>query len=139
MLAVMFVAFICELPAAQESGGEPADLQDITLRAEAARKDGRSQDAEALYRRGLENNPRWADGWWLLGLLLYDQSRYPEAETAIKNFMGLQSGSGPAYALLGACTYHAGKFEESLDDLQLAQTLGLGDDKTLSRAVRYYT
>ena len=98
----MFVAFICELPAAQESGGEPADLQDITLRAEAARKDGRSQDAEALYRRGLENNPRWADGWWLLGLLLYDQSRYPEAETAIKNFMGLQSGVGAGLCPAGS-------------------------------------
>lgn len=139
VLVVMFGAFICGIPAAQDTGSEPSDLHDITLRAEAAQREGRSEDAEALYQRGLESNPRWADGWWHLGLLLYDQRKYPETETAIENYMRLKSGSGPAYALMGLCTYHTGKSEESLDDLQLAQTLGLGEDKTLSRAVRYYT
>src|ERR1035438_9600931 len=139
VLVVLFVAFMGEITAAQESGSEPSGLHDITLRAEAARKEGRPQDAETLYRRGLESNPRWAEGWWHLALLLYDQSRYHETETAIENYMGLHSGSGPAYALMGLCAYHAGKFEESLDDLQLAQTLCLGEDKKLSRKVRYYT
>jgi tetratricopeptide (TPR) repeat protein len=139
VLVVVFVAFICESPAAQDSSSETSDLNDITLRAEAAQREGRLEDAEALYKRSLERNPRWADGWWHLGLLLLDQRRYHEAETVIESYMGLQSGSGPAYALRGLCRYHTGRFETSSEDFQRAQTLGLGEDKTLSRAVRYYT
>ena len=50
----------------------------LETRAEAARAAGRLDEAVALYREALAASPRWAEGLWALGTIVYDQDRFAE-------------------------------------------------------------
>ena len=54
----------------------PTRFEAVASQAETARVQDRVSDAIRLYREGTELRPSWADGWWYLGSLLYDQDRF---------------------------------------------------------------
>lgn len=132
-------AWFCALAFAQNSSGGPARPDDIAQKAEAAQQAGRPEEAIGLYRRGLEANPAWADGWWHLALLWYDQGKCVEAEEADRHFIAMYPESGPAHALMGVCLYNNGEFDKALDNLQRAPERSLSGNKALFRSVCYYT
>lgn len=91
----------------------PARFETIAKQAEAARTQDRVVEAIRLYREGTQLRPSWADGWWYLGSLLYDQDRFNEASSAFQHLTGT-SHRGPANAFLGLCDYENGKYDEAL-------------------------
>src|SRR4051794_15509594 len=80
-------------------------FEQIAKQADAARSAEHLNDAMLLYREGLRLRPSWADGWWSLGSVLYDQDRFPEAEDAFRHPVVLNPKRGPADAFLGLCEY----------------------------------
>ncbi len=92
----------------------PARFEAIARQAEAARSQNRAQDAIRLYREGTHLRPSWADGWWGLGSLLYDQDRFSEAATAFQRLLASTTHNGPGHAFLGLCEYETGKYDEAL-------------------------
>ena len=92
----------------------PARFDTIASQAEAARDQDRVRDAIRLYSEGTQLRPAWSDGWWYLGSLLYDQDRFPEAETAFRHLLASTAHRGPAYAFLGLCEYETGKYDDAL-------------------------
>lgn len=91
----------------------PSRFETIAKQAETARTQDRIPDAIRLYREGTQLQPSWADGWWYLGSLLYDEDLFNEASSAFQHLSDT-SYRGPAYAFLGLCEYENGKYEVAL-------------------------
>ena len=92
----------------------PVRFETVASQAEAARIQDHISDAIRLYREGTDLRPSWADGWWHLGSLLYDQDRFAEATAAFRHLLASTSHRGPAYAFLGLCEYETGKDDDAL-------------------------
>jgi tetratricopeptide (TPR) repeat protein len=90
----------------------------LAKKADEARTTDRSNDAIALYERGVHLRPNWTEGWWWLGNLLYDQDRFQEAETAFQRFVATAPKPGPGYAFLGLCEYETRAYDKALGDLR---------------------
>src|SRR4051812_35574432 len=50
-----------------------------------ARLAGRLDEAFGLYTKALAIQPKWTEGWWNVGAILYEKDRYPEARDAFRN------------------------------------------------------
>ena len=61
----------------------------------------RIEDAIGLYRQAVKLRPSWAEGWWFLGELLYDQNQYPEARDALRRLIALDQQVGPGLRAAG--------------------------------------
>jgi tetratricopeptide (TPR) repeat protein len=92
-------------------------FETIARQADAARIAEHVPEAIRLYRAGTELRPSWADGWWYLGSLLYDQDRFNEASSAFQHLTDTPH-RGPAYAFLGLCFYETGKYDEALREFR---------------------
>jgi len=92
----------------------PARFEAVARQAESARVQEHVSDAIRLYREGTDLRSSWADGWWYLGSLLYDQDRFAEATAAFQHLLASTTHRGPAYAFLGLCEYETGKDDDAL-------------------------
>jgi tetratricopeptide (TPR) repeat protein len=110
----------------------------VSKKADEARDSGRLDEAEALYRRALALNPKWAEGWWSLGTLYYDGDRYAEAALAFEKVVALDAKQGTARAMLGLCEFELGQSEKSLQDIETSKSLGVLEDQQLRDVVIYH-
>jgi tetratricopeptide (TPR) repeat protein len=127
--AILLVAFAA--PAS-------ATFDRVANEAAAARQQNRIQDAVVLYRQAVKLRPSWAEGWWFLGELLYDQDKYPEARDALRRLVSLNPKTGPGFAMLGLCEYEAKEYGSALDHINDARRFGLGDDPQAKRVVLFH-
>lgn len=119
MAAVLPFLFLLLASASAAPTSLPKGFPEIAQRADAARKADRMQDAIDLYGAGVRLYPRWKDGWWWLGSLLYDQDRFPEAQAALQHFVQLSPNPAPAYAFLGLCEYETHNYSKALSSFQI--------------------
>ena len=94
-------------------------------------------DAAALYRKALAIQPRWAEGWWALGTLQYDNNQYAPAARAFEKLVALRPANGSAHAMLGLCQVELKQDPAALRNLLSAQDLGVLEDSQLRRVVLY--
>ena len=80
-----------------------------------------------MYRQAVKLRPSWAEGWWFLGELLYDQNQYPEARDSLRRLIDLDRTTGPGFALLGLCEFETKEYDKALNHIYQARRLGLGD------------
>jgi len=92
----------------------PAQVQEIARQAEQAQASDHLPEAVKLYQKGLRLDSKWDEGWWSLGSILYDQDRFPEAQTAFRQFVALSPNPGPGYAFLALCEYETGADDQAL-------------------------
>jgi tetratricopeptide (TPR) repeat protein len=97
---------------------ELADFQSLSARATAARDSNDPSRAIELYKQALESNPKWAEGWWYLGTLLYDGDRYSEGRDALLHLVAVQPSAAPALQILGLCEFETGDYADSLAHIQ---------------------
>src|SRR5216683_6213526 len=88
--------------AAEEQGSAFRRLEE---RAKKASEENRLEEAGRLYARALALRPRWAEGWWSLGTLEYDQDHYSKAALEFEKLIALDSANGTAHAMLGLCQF----------------------------------
>jgi tetratricopeptide (TPR) repeat protein len=118
---------------------EPATFEQISKQAAKAVAEDRSNDAIHLFRAGLKLHHGWAEGWWSLGTLFYDQDRFPEAAAAFRHFLPLTSKRGPAYVFLALCEYETRDYEESLKHFRAWASSGWpGTRETIDVAVFHF-
>src|SRR5437899_985805 len=101
---VAVVAFLALLVTANPTTAQSSrSFEQVAREADVARTFDQGQRAIDLYQEGLKIRPSWSEGWWDLGSLLYDEDRFPEAETAFRRFVAATRKPAPAYAFLGLC------------------------------------
>jgi len=83
-------------------------------------------------------NSDWAEGWWYLGTLFYENNRYPEARPAFQKLVELKPKGGPAWAMLGLCDFEVKDYARALDHLQHGRALGIASNTHLSVVSRYH-
>jgi tetratricopeptide (TPR) repeat protein len=113
-MLVVSLLLALALTTQQPPPAKPRTFEEIAKQADAARTADHIQQAIELYTQGLRLRPSWAEGWWLLGSLLYDQDRFQEARAAFIRFTALTSKPGPAYAFLGLCEYETQDYDAAL-------------------------
>jgi tetratricopeptide (TPR) repeat protein len=101
-----------------------ANVKEIEKQAERAQASDHLNEAIALYQKAVRLDPAWMEGWWSLGSILYDQDRFPEAETAFHRFVALSPRPGPGYAFLGLCEYETRDYDQALQQFRTWATKG---------------
>lgn len=127
-------------PASQAAGADqtPAPPGDIAERAEKARDAGRLQEAIELSRQGVKAEPKWVEGWWFIGTLLYEGDKYAEAKPAFERMIELAPRNGNGFAMLALCEFETKEYEQSLDHMNKARALGINDNIQFNVVVRYH-
>jgi tetratricopeptide (TPR) repeat protein len=124
-------------PAGQGVSGT-ADFETAAKSATAAREAGHADEAIQEYRRALEINSRWEEGWWYLGTLLYDADHYSEAIPVFQKLGELVPNAGPAWNFLGLCEFETRDYRNSLEHLKKGLSLGDADDPETARVAKYH-
>src|SRR5438874_2243099 len=106
---------------------QPVTFDQLSRQASQARERNQLDKAAALYREALKLRPKWNEGWWFLGTLLYDRDQYVEARDAFYQLAALDPKNGKAFAMLGLCEFRTKEYEPALVHLNRARILGLGD------------
>jgi tetratricopeptide (TPR) repeat protein len=114
------------------------DFASLAASADAARQQGDVPRAIELYRRATEKNPNWPDGWWFLGILQYDQNQYQPASDALTRYLQLTPKAAPAFALRGLCEFNTGAYPQSLQDLELSESLGAANQAKNAQILYYH-
>lgn len=117
MVVPSFLVFLLAITSVA-SHAQSNDFPQVARKAEQARTADHTNDAIALYQRGTHLNSSWAEGWWWLGSLLYDQDRFSEAKAAFGRFVAIAPKPGPGYAFLGLCEYETRAYASALGDLR---------------------
>jgi tetratricopeptide (TPR) repeat protein len=115
-----------------------ADFEAVAKPATVAREAGHTDEAIREYRRAVEIYPRWEEGWWYLGTLLYDGDHYSEAIPAFQKLLELVPSVGPAWNFLGLCEFETKDYGNSLEHLEKGLALGEGDDPEMGRVSKYH-
>ncbi|KAA6460356.1 tetratricopeptide repeat protein [Acidobacteria bacterium AB60] len=119
------------------SAPAPSRFDLVAHQAEAARAESRLPEAIRLYREATGLRPSWADGWWYLGSLLYDQDRFAEAAKAFQHLTVDPKYRGSAHAFLGLCEYETGRYDDALAQFRAWAGSGWAGTREL-RDVGYY-
>jgi len=92
-------------------------FESLQAQAGRAREAGRLDEAVRLYQKAVALRPDWAEGWWYLGTLLYDQDAFAGAAGALAQAVKLNPKSGTAVAMLGLCEAKLGRNRDALAHL----------------------
>ncbi|MGA3132718.1 MAG: tetratricopeptide repeat protein [Terracidiphilus sp.] len=134
LLPGLLISFVLAASAA----AAPANFETIASQADKARTQDRVPDAIRLYREGTHLRPSWADGWWYLGSLFYDQDRFPEAGAAFQHLLASTSHRGPAHAFLALCDYETGKYDDALAQFRAWAGAGWAGPRELRDVADYH-
>lgn len=91
-----------------------------------------------MYRQAVQSNPRWNEGWWFLGTLLYDSDQYADARDALSKFVELEPKPGPAWGLLGLSEFETGDYASALKHIEQALASDNGDPAQMQVVLRYH-
>ncbi|HEY8461483.1 MAG TPA: tetratricopeptide repeat protein, partial [Blastocatellia bacterium] len=126
-------------PAAKGAKSNPsAAFDEIVRKADQANEAGRLDEALDLYGKALQMRPRWAEGWWRAGAILYDRDRYADARDAFRNLVALEPKRAHAWGMLGLCEYQTREYDRAVNSLQRGRSLGLSDNREIESVVRYH-
>jgi len=115
-LVIPLLAALAAAPLAPQPPQKSFD--DVVRQAESARDADKLNEAIELYREGLRQRPSWQEGWWSLGRILYEQDRFPEAQTALLRFVAIEPKPGLAWAYLGLCEYETKSHAHALESFE---------------------
>jgi tetratricopeptide (TPR) repeat protein len=89
--------------------------------------------------KALAIRPKWAEGWWNVGALLYHLDRYPQARDAFENVVALDPKNGPGWGFRGLCEFRTREYEQAAISMQRGRSLGFQGNYELESVVRYHT
>jgi tetratricopeptide (TPR) repeat protein len=113
------------------------DFATLRAQATAAREKDQVPEAIRLYQKAVALKPDWAEGWWFLGVLNYDTSKYLPAAGAFERFVKLEPDNGQGWGMLGLCEAQLQKISAALKHLDRAFAMKCGGNEGLIRVVRY--
>ena len=119
-----------------QGSGSAESFEKLAERASAAMDADRVPEAIRLYGRATALRPDWPEGWWHLGTLLFDTSRFPEAREAFAHFVATEKKQpGPGFGMLGLSEFQTKDYAKAVAALERGIRLGLGPDPAFNRSV----
>lgn len=128
-------------PASSKAPAKPAasaGFDSLAKRARAAHEAQKLDEARDLYQKALKLRPRWSEGRFALGTVLYDLDRHEEARAEFRQVLVQEPKSGAAWAFRGMCEFQLRNHEQALADLQKGRLLGLEGNPSLRTVVDYH-
>ncbi len=114
-------------------------FESLARQAQAEMDAGRLTEAIQLYARATKVKPSWAEGWWHLGTLCFDSSRFAEARDAFMHFVAVEKTQpGPGFGMLGLSEFHLKHYPEALTALEHGWKLGLGSNPSFTHMVLFH-
>jgi tetratricopeptide (TPR) repeat protein len=133
VVALFPLLLLLASPAGQVPSAPAEGFDVLARRAAEARAAGRASEALVLYRKAVEARADWDEGWWYLGVLLYESRRCDEAEPAFARFLELKPQTGAGWVIRGVCAYDQGSYPQAIEWIQKGVALGLGGNAELQR------
>jgi tetratricopeptide (TPR) repeat protein len=115
-----------------------SEFNALSKRARAAHEAQKLDEALSLYRGALRLRPRWSEGRFAVGTVLYDLDRYEEARAEFRQVLVQEPKSGAAWAFRGMCEFQLRNHEQALTDLQKGRLLGLATNPSLKSVADYH-
>lgn len=116
----------------------PQRYEKLTAQVDTAIRERRNLDALGMLDKALKADPKWQQGWWLLGSLLYDMGDYAAARPALERLAGMDPKAGAPWALLGLCEFEMKDYGLALQHLQRGDAFGFPAALGLLDVVRYH-
>lgn len=138
MMMLALAALSSSLAWAQQRSASADGFYRAAAQAEQARNANRIEEAIGLYRKAVSLRPRWAEGWWYLGTLLYDQDAFADAAAALGKATALSPGFGTAWVMLGLCEFKLHRYDDALKHIQQGRRLGTNDDPQFRQVMFYH-
>jgi tetratricopeptide (TPR) repeat protein len=136
-LAAALLAPVLAAPPVEPAPPGPS-FDDLARRAATAREGNRVDEAITLYHRAVGLRPRWDEGWWYLGTLLYEKDRFAEAREPLRRFLALKPDAGPGWAIRGLCDFRVADYAAAVQHIEKGLQLGLSTNDELQRVTRYH-
>ena len=124
---------------AKTTSQQDAEFDKAVKLGDDARNANRLDEAIEAYNKAISIRPRWPEGWWYLGAILYEKDLYAPARDAFSNLVALDPKRGAAWGMLGLCQFQTREYEPAVISLQRARSIGLDGNQELESVVRYHT
>jgi tetratricopeptide (TPR) repeat protein len=138
LLAFAGLALQPRLATAAQATANSQSFETVTANARSAREAGKIDEAIRSYQAGLQLRPKWEEGWWYLGTLLYDTDHFAEAIPALRRVVELDPKAGAGWAFLGLCEFETGDYRDASIHLQRANQAGLGESPDIQKIALYH-
>ena len=138
MKLLVSFAFLCLTGSSLSAQNSFDDFTSLSASATAARQANNVPHAIERYRQALKLNPKWDEGWWFLGSLLYDTDQYANARDALVHFVQLHPDAAPGLGLLGLCEFETGDYAHSLENIERSLTVGAANSPEMDRVLQYH-
>jgi tetratricopeptide (TPR) repeat protein len=120
------------------SVSQASSFDDLAARASAAREANDIPQALELYKQALQLNPKWEEGWWFAGSLLYDADHYAEGREALAHVVQLDPKAGPAWGLLGLCEFETHDYAAALKDISRSLEIDSSIEPQMEGVLRFH-
>ena len=122
-----------------QGNGNPESFEKLAELAQAAMDADRVPEAIRLYTRATSLQPKWSEGWWHLGTLLFDARHFARARDAFAHFVSVERKQpGPGFAMLGLCEFQLRQYPRALTALERGRELGLGTDQAFASTALFH-
>jgi tetratricopeptide (TPR) repeat protein len=132
------ISLSAQPPPSASQQNNSSEFDSLAQSAASARDAGHPSDAIPLYRRALALRPGWAEGWWYLGILLYDGDQFRDAIPAFQRVFALAPDAPGTLNFLGLCEFESSEYDPALDHLERGYASGPKDDPQLARVAAYH-
>jgi tetratricopeptide (TPR) repeat protein len=122
--------------AVQTNGPDAERFEEFSRRAAEAQQSGNAAVAMENYQNALRLRPGWDDGRWNLAMLFFSTARYPEAISALRDFVKRKPTFGTAWAVMGLSEFETRDYKNALIHLQRGEQLGFGGSAESVRVAR---
>jgi predicted Zn-dependent protease len=116
----------------------PPRFEELTEQVDKAVREHRNLDAVGMLDKALKENPKWQQGWWLLGSILYDMNDYPAARPVQERLVQMDPKSGAPWVLLGLCEFEMQDYGLALQHLQRGDAFGFPPELDLLEVARFH-
>ena len=110
LISILLMLSVVGIP--QLAAGQT--IEQLVQQGNEAQAAGNFSEAEAIWRRVLQDNPNNADAYYNLGRALSNQGKLEEAIAAYRQALKIYPNYAPAYNNLGVALRDQGKLEEAI-------------------------
>lgn len=115
----------------------PGSFSDLAASAESERIAGHAAQAIQHYRNALEKDPRWAQGWTNLGVLLYASNRYADSANTLIQSLSIDRSQADAWVFLGLSEFETKDYQNSFLHLERGRQLGFHGTDEAKKVATY--